>query len=288
MSSRVLLTLSILILAFSTLSFKWPLESGRLTSTFGESRGDHFHDGVDLVCPDDKVYSVTDGQVMYYWDRSIFPLDNDPGGGNLVILQHADDVYSIYMHLLEGSIMPFAEAGKQLAAVGNSGHSYAKHLHISLLKKTLRQSINPLSVFPEYNDAVAPTIDAMYLKIGEKYIQVRDNASIRLTRHYPILVDIKDTVTGAEKLGIYSLAALFNGKQVLDIKFDTIGFSEQGLLVDEKLFPAVMDVKGYYIIDGLKHKQGDNILEITARDYRGNIGVKTFRYSADLDMEQTL
>jgi hypothetical protein len=189
------------------------------------------------------------------------------------------------MHIAVGTI---SASGKQLAVIGNSGHSFAKHLHISILKTQSRESINPLSVFPKYNDTVPPSIDAAYIKAGGKYTHVRENASIRLTRHYPLLVEIRDTVTGSEKLGIHSLKAVFNGKKVLDIKFDTIGFSERGLTVDGKLFPAVMDEKGYYVIDNLKHRQGDNILEITASDFNGNTNQKTFRYSANLDMEQTL
>lgn len=287
MNNRLLLGISILVLACSMLSFRWPVENGRLTSSFGESRGDHFHDALDLVCPDGKIYSVADGELMYYWDKSIFPLDNEPGGGNYAILQHTDDISSVYMHLLAGTISPLAKDGNPFAIMGNSGHSFGRHLHVSLLKRLERKSINPLSVFPVYKDAVPPTIGSIYLKIGEKYIQVRDKASIRLTRHYPILVDVKDTATGTEKLGIYSLSAIFNGKQVLDIKFDSIDFSEQGLTVDKKLFPSIMDIKGYYIVDGLKHKQGDNLLEIVARDYNGNVSVKNFHYSVNLDMEQS-
>jgi len=285
--NNCLLRISLLILAFTFLSFRWPVENGRVTSTFCESRGDHFHDGIDIICADDKIFPTADGALMYFWDKSFFPLDNEPGGGNFAVIQHQDDICSVYMHLAAGTLS-LSTGGGELAMVGNSGHSFAKHLHISILKRKSRESINPLSVFPKYDDSKPPSINSIYIRIEDKYIQIKDNASIRLTRHYPLLVEIRDTAFGKENLGVYSLKAVLNGKRVLDIKFDTLKFSEQGLAVDNKLFSSVMDEKGYYIIDGLKHKQGENLLEITASDFNGNTSRKIFTYSANLDMEQAL
>ncbi|MCL2026292.1 MAG: M23 family metallopeptidase [Leptospirales bacterium] len=279
--------ISFLLLVFTLVSFRWPVENGRLTSTFGESRADHFHDGIDLIAPDDKIFPIAGGELLYFWDKSFFPLDNEPGGGNFAVMQHDDGICSVYMHLLVGTISPGSEGG-QLAMIGNSGHSYGKHLHLSLLKRKSRESINPLSVFSKYEDTEPPSINAFFIKVGEKYIQIRDNASIRLTRHYPLLVEIRDTVSGNERLGIYSLEAVFNGKQALSIKFDTIKFSEQGLTVADRVFLSVFDEKGYYVIDDLRHRQGENTLEITASDFNGNISRRVFTYSANLDMEQTL
>ncbi|MDR3238208.1 MAG: M23 family metallopeptidase, partial [Spirochaetia bacterium] len=120
MNNRLLAKVSLLIIVLFTLSFNWPVENGRLTSTFGESRGDHFHDGIDLVSADDIIRPAADGTVMYFWDKSFFPLDNEPGGGNFTIIQHEGDVCSVYMHIAVGTI---SASGKQLAVIGNSGHS---------------------------------------------------------------------------------------------------------------------------------------------------------------------
>ena len=278
---------SVLILSLFFLSFRWPVNSGRLTSSFGESRGDHYHDGIDLVCPDDRIFPVAAGRLLYYWDKSLFPLDNEPGGGNFMVLQHEKDICSVYMHLDQGAYPAvFADERESLATVGNSGHSFSKHLHFSLLDRKARESRNPLSVLPACDDKMKPVIGAMYLKIGEKYIQIREKSDIRLTRHWPILVDITDTVTGKEKLGVYNLKASFNGEQVCDVKFDKISFSREGLRVMGKTFPDVMDEKGYYIIGGIKHRHGANTLNVEVSDFSGNTISKTFSYDADLDLEQ--
>jgi hypothetical protein len=280
---------SLMAISAVFLSFRWPLDKGWVTSTFGESRGDHYHDGIDIVCPDDRVHAAAPGKLLYYWDKSLFPLENEPGGGNYLVIQHEKDLCSVYMHLEQGISSEYPDkAGESIATVGNTGHSFSKHLHFSLINRVVRESVNPLSLLPPGEDKKPPVIGAILLKIADRYVQIRDKSAIRLTRHYPILVDINDTITGKEKLGVYILRAFFNDQMVCDMKFDSITYSEQGLAVQSKIFPDVMDEKGYYIISNLKHRQGENILRVEVRDFSGNTSEKSFSYSADLDMEQEL
>ena len=99
MRERYLFYFVILFLSIVLTSFKWPVKDGKITSTFGESRGDHFHDGIDMTVKDDKVYPVDSGELLYFWDKSIFPLEKFPGGGNHIILTHGNKYYSLYLHL---------------------------------------------------------------------------------------------------------------------------------------------------------------------------------------------
>ena len=99
---RVFVSLSIIVLALSCVSFRWPLNNPVLTSTFGESRADHFHDGMDFVSSDSRVFPVERGRLVYAWNRSLFPLDNYWGGGNYKIIKHDENTVSVYMHLQDG------------------------------------------------------------------------------------------------------------------------------------------------------------------------------------------
>jgi len=268
------------------LSFRWPLENARLTSTFGESRGDHYHDGIDLVCADDKIYPLESGKLLYYWEKSIFPTENSPGGGNYMIIKHDRDIYSIYMHLLDGiSEKQSYNKGDVIGMVGNSGHSFSKHLHFSVLDSTKRESLNPLGLLPGYEDKRGPEINDMYLRIGEKYIMIRNNADIRLTKHYPLLIKIIDTVSGREKLGVYRLRARFNNNIIEDVIFNKIQYSKDGLAVNSKSFDQLFDEKGLYKLSGLRYNEGVNSLEITAVDFAGNKSEKVFTFNVKLDME---
>ena len=74
-NSNLLYSCIILLTLFNT-SFRWPVENGRITSTFGESRWDHFHDGVDMTSIDNKIYPSADGKLIFLWDKSIFPIES--------------------------------------------------------------------------------------------------------------------------------------------------------------------------------------------------------------------
>lgn len=286
MRERLLFLISILILAIFSTSFRWPVDDGRITSTFAESRGDHFHDGIDMICQDDKIYPVDTGRLLFYWDRSIFPLENHPGGGNYVILSHENKYYSIYLHLEEGlNTKNYYKKSDLLGMIGNSGHSYARHLHFSMLEKKSWSSINPFLKMPEFKDDKPPVIGELYFKIDEKYINIRNNSSIRLTQHYPILIKIIDVIKGNEKLGIYKLVVTHNQKKAVEAVFDRIDFSKDGLNIKKKNFFNVFDEAGYYKVEGIKFQEGQNLFTVSAWDYSENFSEKEFTLDVDLDME---
>lgn len=86
------------------------------------------------------VVAPADGRVV----RVIQHLEDNPVGeidvcnnwGNLIILWHSGDVYSVLCHLAKGSVMveegEIISSGQMLARVGNSGRSPVPHLHFHL------------------------------------------------------------------------------------------------------------------------------------------------------------
>lgn len=284
MNSKIVV-FGILILAISNLSFKWPVIDGIITSTYGESRGDHFHDGIDMVSSTDNVYPVEQGSLLFAWNKSFFPLDNYWGGGNYKVLVHNDGLISVYMHLQDfDDLKPVYNESDIIGHVGNTGHSYGKHIHFSLLNPVKRESINPFQVLPVHSDSKAPEILNFYIRIDDKYILIRDNSDIRLTKHYPILVEIKDTIKGSEKLGLYKIKAVFNGKEIINYDFSKIDYSKQGLVIDGKTFDNIFDEKGFYKLSGLVYNEGFNTLTVFVSDFNGNSSEKNFTVNVNLDM----
>lgn len=280
------LLISILILSLSFVSFRWPVENGKLTSNFGESRADHFHDGLDIISTSDNVYPVDKGKLVFAWNRTMFPLQNYWGGGNYKIIKHDNGTLSIYMHLQDGEdIKTACEATDIIGYVGNTGHSYGKHLHFSILDNIKRVSYNPFANMPAYEDKQPPQILFLYIRIGDKYTRINEKSTIRLTKHYPLLVEIRDTVTGRENLGIYKIKAVFNGSEVLNNEYSSIGYSENGLTVNNKLFQDITDEKGYYKISGLTYIEGINSITVTASDFNGNTIEKVFNIDIHLDLQ---
>lgn len=284
--NRKELLIGILILAFSHLSFRWPVTDGVIKSTYGESRGDHFHDGIDMISPSDKVYPLEQGTLLYAWNKTLFPLENYWGGGNYKVISHGNGTVSVYMHLqdFEDLRQHYTESDV-IGLVGNTGHSYGKHIHFSILNLASRESSNPLNQLTPYTDVKAPEIMNFYIRIDDKYIRINDNSDIRLTKHYPLLVEIRDVIQGKENLGIYSIKASFNGKEVLNCNFDKIGFTPSGLAINNKNFIALFDEKGYYKLDNLTYQEGINTLHISVSDFNGNRAEKNFTVNVNLDIK---
>jgi len=280
-----LVLFSMMILSLVNTSFRWPVTDGMITSSFGESRGDHFHDGIDMISVSDNVFPVDQGTLLYSWNKSYYPLENYWGGGNYKVLRHKDGLLSIYMHLQDAD--NFKQSYNEtdiIGYIGDTGHSYGKHLHFSLLNPQKKESINPVKLMSPHDDLKSPEILNFYFHIDNKYIRINNNADIRLTKHYPLLIEIKDTIKGNENLGIYRIKAVFNGKEVLNTEFSAIGFTTNGLTVNNKTFNDLFDEKGYYKISGLTYIPGMNSLTVTVADLNGNTSEKTFTINVRLDM----
>ncbi len=284
--NKNLLLVSLLILASFNLSFRWPVTDSILTSTFGESRGDHFHDGIDLISTNDSVYPVDPGKLLFVWNKAFFPLENYWGGGNYKIISHEKNLFSVYMHLADGDDLKNEYGNSDiLGHIGNTGHSYGKHIHFSILDRDKKESINPLIKLPSFTDTKAPEILYFYIKIGDKYIRLNENSDIRLTQHYPLLIEIHDSLTGREHLGIYKVKALINGEELLDTDFGSIGIAENGLTVHNFGYNNIFDEKGYYKISGIRYQEGLNSFVIQASDFSGNTTEKVFAINIDLDVK---
>jgi murein DD-endopeptidase MepM/ murein hydrolase activator NlpD len=86
--------------------------------------------------------------------------DNAPGVmnpymayGNVVMIEHADRVHSVYAHLKPGSIKvkpgDRVKRGQVIAACGNSGNTTEPHLHFQLMDgPQLESSYGVEAVFP--------------------------------------------------------------------------------------------------------------------------------------------
>ncbi len=279
------LVITFLISAISiNYAIQWPLKSGKLTSTYAESRWDHFHDGIDMTNADGKIYPSENGKLLFYWDKSKFPMDNYKGGGNFKVISH-NKGYSLYMHLED--TMPVKTdclINEPIATAGNTGHSFGKHLHFTLLDD-LFNSYNPMSADLIPEDKNPPVVGDVHIKINEKYITLRSGTDIRLTKHYPLLISIHDTISGGEKLGVYKLKVEINGKTIADTIFNKISNSKNGLTLSGKYHDNLFDNKGYYKIEDIQYADGQNTITVTAEDYSNNIIQKIFTFNIKLDTE---
>lgn len=106
----------------------------------------HGHQGTDIVLYDFKtmddgidVLAAAPGTIVYVHDGEFDRQTNrvpDAGGGNMVIIQHADYSQALYCHFKKNSILVTngqkVAAGDPLGQVGSSGASDCPHLHFEV------------------------------------------------------------------------------------------------------------------------------------------------------------
>jgi murein DD-endopeptidase MepM/ murein hydrolase activator NlpD len=109
-----------------------------------------FHAGIDIpVGSGAPVHAIRAGTV---WDVLVW--DGVATAGNRVIVQHADDWFSAYLHLdsIGVDVGDSLAAGEVLGTAGSTGASY-DHLHLGLMRGLTtgmdeRRSRNPLELLP--------------------------------------------------------------------------------------------------------------------------------------------
>ncbi|WP_013321416.1 M23 family metallopeptidase [Gloeothece verrucosa] len=120
---------------------------GWISSPYGQ-RGNSFHKGVDIACPQGTyVYAIASGVVRESVELCRVGDYNCGGGwGNHVMIEHSPEMSSRYAHLSWVSVKVGQQVkrGEMIGRSGNTGHSYGPHLHFEIIKNGER--INPQSV----------------------------------------------------------------------------------------------------------------------------------------------
>ncbi|MEZ5024225.1 MAG: M23 family metallopeptidase [Chitinophagales bacterium] len=169
--------------------YPYPAEFGnplgidwKLSGTFGEPRGNHFHAGTDIKTNGAvgyKLYAVQDGYVARI---KVSPY----GYGNALYIAHPNGYTSVYAHMSEfntqiDSLLKHYQYATQefeqdiyldsdklkvkkgdiIGLSGNSGGSAGPHLHFELRESNSQFPINPLLFGYEVLDNKPPTINGI-------------------------------------------------------------------------------------------------------------------------------
>ncbi len=114
-------------------TFAWPAPSYTYISSDYGNRTDPFtgltafHNGVDMAAPyQSPILAAYDGKVVQAGYSSSM--------GNYILIDHGDDLYTIYMHASElyVSTDQIVVRGEKIAGVGSTGRSTGNHLHFGV------------------------------------------------------------------------------------------------------------------------------------------------------------
>ena len=125
---------------FDRNSFIWPVE-GEVSSLFGMRHGRR-HDGLDIRAKaGTPVEAAGDGEVVYSKRMR--------GYGNLVLVRHKGDYFTVYGHNSVNLVKTGAKVkkGQVIAKVGRTGRATGTHLHFEVREGA--KARNPLFFLPK-------------------------------------------------------------------------------------------------------------------------------------------
>lgn len=113
--------------------FAWPAPSytrisddygNRIHPTLGVNQ---FHNGVDMAAPGGSP-------ILAAYNGTVVAAAYSSSMGNYIMIDHGDNLYTIYMHASALYVSKGAEVvkGQKIAAVGTTGRSTGNHLHFSV------------------------------------------------------------------------------------------------------------------------------------------------------------
>ncbi len=148
-----------------------------LAGNFGEMRANHFHSGLDIKTQGvegQAIYAIEDGYISRV-------RNSEWGYGKALYIDHPNGLTSLYAHLsrfppaieallyaqqkrLESDAVDenvlvdsfFVKKGQLIAYSGNSGSSYAPHLHFEIRETATEHALNPL-LFNCYRSKIKDT-----------------------------------------------------------------------------------------------------------------------------------
>jgi len=258
----------------------WPVAGRVVTGTFGEDRGDHFHNGIDIGGGGQLVHPVLDGELVFRYDDGTDYTSLPRGTGSFVVLRHEPHIRTLYAHLQAGSLGPVRErcaAADRLGVIGETGHASGPHLHFAVFDEEAGSSINPLEFLPPVPDHQAPVIRRLYALVGERRVPL-DNATVLKPGKTVILADaydLREDVAFRWPLAPLSAAVSLDGRDVLRISFDSLQPAGGHMVLGGSRLTReqVWDPDGMLICGALDLKPGDSALRLSVRDLAGNEAV---------------
>ena len=259
----------------------WPVEKKIITGTFGESRGDHFHNGIDIGGGDQEVRAALAGELVFRYEEGSDYTTLPRGVGSFAVLHHAQDILSLYCHLAGGSLGPVRARYAQqerVGVLGATGHADGKHLHFTVYDAENGSAVNPLAFLPPLPDSQPPVIRRVLLERGNRLLPLSNATTVPPGRAAVLaeIYDLREDVKFAWTLAPYSISLGLDGTETAKITFDSLQVIEGRMVVGG----ASLSRSAVYAADGLVRcgtvdlRAGASRLRLAARDFAGNETVR--------------
>jgi len=269
--------------------FAWPIRelelAGLITSTFGESRKDHYHNGIDISSVDQPVHTLASGNVIYSRYLEDDPFEEERGSGNIVWIAHEKGFLSGYYHLggkrhknLKDSTI--LEENEVLGVSGNTGHSSGGHLHFVLGKEFGKVLVDPFSYLPKLEDKISPQIANLFIHVGDTFTNINPGDAIQISQNFPLTVAILDSgIKKSQRRGIESVKYYVNGTLFKEASFSILIYQKGEWLTTNGLRFDDLFFKDRYLVGSPNLKTGENTIRVIASDFTGLSSERTFSFT---------
>ena len=245
----------------------WPLQKNYgISATFGESRQDHYHAGIDL-----STNGRTGLPVLAIADGSIYRMKVQKRGyGKALYIQHANGLQSVYAHLegyskelgldrlyrdrISKTGTPYVgdifveppvrvKQGQIVAFSGESGAGLP-HLHLEMRRNEVL-AINPLSSgLRDPMDSISPTFQACYIypltvesavngDLDTKEIRLKKDQSVFRADTSPVVrgefgvsVSVYDSTIRPYRRNPQKITYSLDDQEMYSVEFDQFSYSE--------------------------------------------------------------
>jgi len=264
----------------------WPVAARIVTGTFGEDRGDHFHNGIDIGGGSQDVHAVLSGELVFRYDEGFDYTSLPRGVGSFVVLRHEQHIRTLYAHLQAGSLGPVRDRydpADRLGIIGETGHTSGPHLHFTVFDEEAGSTVNPLEFLPPVADRQAPVVRRLFAVVGEHRIPLENGVTLQpgKTEILAEAYDLREDVAFRWPLGPASASLSLDGVEVSRISFDSLQV-DQGRAVlggSGRSRGQVWDAAGLLICGTVILTKGESQLRLAARDLAGNETARTVSIS---------
>jgi hypothetical protein len=267
----------LLVAALPVHGLDWPVEKKTIIGSFGEERGGHFFDGLDIGGGQQDVHAVLPGELLFRYDEGEDYSSLPRGLGSFVALRHEGKIETISCNLKNGSLGPLRTtyaSQENVGVSGDTGFSDGVHLRFSLYDEETPSFVNPLSFLPPVANAQPPVIKRVLLLSSGTLIPLEDGAKVPAGQAEIIAeaYSLRPDVRFHWPLGPYGVRLELDGKEVTRIVFDSLQVAEGRLL----LGATKLTLGKVYTGDGLLRcgavelRAGNSRLSLSVRDFAGN------------------
>jgi hypothetical protein len=279
----IIITLSVIFAVTSLFAFSWPvedIEASNIQSYFGQRRGNSISTSFIFSDPS-HVKAIGDGRLLIYTNDSsdeafLFPSTL----GSSVMIQHSEDLVSVYGNLERTSIKAnldlkntFTE-NEEIGTTGNSGYQTKRStLELQIFDSLKSTSINPKIFMPRTQNEVPYVLSPIVLKNKSGELFEISEPSFK-SGTYKIYQRRNSIATP------YKSTTTINGVEIDQLSYDKIDEENNRIYISGKKKYLSSDVYpdgNLFLLGEVILTQGKSTLGIQVEDYLGN--TKKINYS---------